>query len=1036
MGARAGFVALLVGTLAAGALAGNRGIALRLGDTATGEIGPVPADADDFLVEMTEGTVVNASVIAPKGSTLIPYLRFYGPDGQQATDLTAYATGIDTSKFNVKKYPVPTTGTWIVRVVGATPASLGTYQLKLKGKAPKKEVNAGVSLTDGEVKEFPFGGHEDGTVTLKLTDRSGPPLSLPNVRILGPSGDPIPGLTPALARKGKALSAKKVPLTDGFGVYVLEVTGPPAGGPSVFDVSIQVKNPKLVKATVPVSTVEPQVSTVTPSVGPPDASLVIKGTGFQAGAVVWLDDMPAASVVVQDATTIQCVAPAGAAATAGLLVDVSVQNPDGQENGKTGAFRYAAPPVPSGVLPGIGATAGNQLVTVYGTGFRSGAAGYVVTFGGNPATNVNVVSDVQIQCRTPAGSPGLAEVVVTDDFDQAGIVPVDFLYIAPPTLGSVSPAKGPSTGGTLVTLTGVGFRPADRVYIGGRDMGPVTFLSSTSIRVTTAPSPGGLFPVTVIDEVDQSSTLTDAFRFETRMTDRTAGLPAQGGPSAPAGWEIATGDLDGDGDRDVVIADDWGFANPTGLSNSSLHVLRNGGGLNFADASLSALPTPPFFVYPYVSDRSWQGRSVQMGDLDGDADLDLVVTNRDAFSAYPYYYGSYGYYYYLSVAGTRVLLNDGTGKFSNPTKALTTYYYSSGLGYYIIGGYYSVVIDRWQADKSLLGDLDGDGKNDLVLVSGAHIAHIVSTAGGYYAYPGGSSSTRVLKGKGDGTFQYLGGAVPWSPTDTYGFPYLDDFSGTDARLGDLDGDGAKDIVVTHRSLRPSYAYPYSYPYSYGSGYLIGTRVLIGVGNGGFNFSYASMPVTHGYATGSADYLQADAMEMGDLDGDGDLDMVLATPYSFYYYDSYLAAGLYRPGVRILENDGSGAFQDVTTAAWGGPFLGDPNLNALSVSIGDVDGDGARDLVLVTQVAYEITDGVNTRTTGTRIFLNDGSGGFSLAPVDLFPDTTVPNGLGIFWTGGESFLGDLDGDSDLDVMMTTSYNYYAPGGWYTMVLEQK
>ncbi len=165
--------------------------------------------------------------------------------------------------------------------------------------------------------------------------------------------------------------------------------------------------------------------------------------------------------------------------------------------------------------------------------------------------------------------------------------------------------------------------------------------------------------------------------------------------------------------------------------------------------------------------------------------------------------------------------------------------------------------------------------------------------------------------------------------------------------------------------------------------------------------------------------------------------MLASPSSFYYLDPNSGSGVFRPGVRVLRNDGKGNFSDMTNGAWGGPFAAEPYLNASSVNVGDVNGDGAADIVLVTANAYVLTDGSGaTRTTGMRVFLNDGTGSFALAPLSSIADTADANALGIYWTGRASFLGDLDGDGDSDFVVTNSYSYGVYGGWYTMLLEQK
>lgn len=73
----------------------------------------------------------------------------------------------------------------------------------------------------------------------------------------------------------------------------------------------------------------------------------------------------------------------------------------------------------SSIEPATGADAGGTLVTVYGSGYKAGAA---VTFGGNAATSITVVDSNTITCETPAGTAGSVDVVVTVDGDSATLV--------------------------------------------------------------------------------------------------------------------------------------------------------------------------------------------------------------------------------------------------------------------------------------------------------------------------------------------------------------------------------------------------------------------------------------------------------------------------------------------------------------------------------------------------------------------------------------------------------------------------------------
>ncbi len=116
-------------------------------------------------------------------------------------------------------------------------------------------------------------------------------------------------------------------------------------------------------------------------------------------------------------------------------------------------------------------------------------------------------------------------------------------------------------------------------------------------------------------------------------------------------------------------------------------------------------------------------------------------------------------------------------------------------------------------------------------------------------------------------------------------------------------------------------------------------------------------------------------EPTDVDGDGALDLVLAAGAN---------------GLKILLNDGNGAFSDQTAARA-------PPLDAFPIQVrsGDVDFDG--DLDLVAAAAGQ-----------DRLLLNDGTGHFLEAVPDKLPDDTRRTfGLALF---------DADADLDLDVLL--------------------
>ncbi|MEJ8566921.1 FG-GAP repeat domain-containing protein [Elongatibacter sediminis] len=171
---------------------------------------------------------------------------------------------------------------------------------------------------------------------------------------------------------------------------------------------------------------------------------------------------------------------------------------------------------------------------------------------------------------------------------------------------------------------------------------------------------------------------------------------------------------------------------------------------------------------------------------------------------------------------------------------------------------------------------------------------------------------------------------------------------------DLNGDGALDIVLGN----------------YGA-----EGVMINDGRGHFSDQTESYwPNTGG---------DTQDVELADLDGDGDLDAVLADegPNLLYFNENgrLLAAP---PGHLPVRHDESREFRAA-----------------------DADGDGDQDLLLVN---------INIEFTGpkdTLLFINDGSGRFSVAPSEDFP------------AGDREFftvqVADVDTDGDLDAILPSS-----------------
>jgi hypothetical protein len=145
-------------------------------------------------------------------------------------------------------------------------------------------------------------------------------------------------------------------------------------------------------------------------------------------------------------------------------------------------------PVISSISPVQGPAAGGTAVTITGTGF-TGATG--VSFGSVSAP-FTVVTSTKITATAPAGSGSVTVTVTAPGATSNGAT---YSYVTAPVITSISPAQGPTAGGTAVTIIGTGFTGATGVVFGSVSAA-FTVVSSTQITAT-APAGSGAVSVTV-----------------------------------------------------------------------------------------------------------------------------------------------------------------------------------------------------------------------------------------------------------------------------------------------------------------------------------------------------------------------------------------------------------------------------------------------------------------------------------------------------------------------------------------------------------
>lgn len=230
------------------------------------------------------------------------------------------------------------------------------------------------------------------------------------------------------------------------------------------------------------------------------------------------------------------------------------------------------------------------------------------------------------------------------------------------------------------------------------------------------------------------------------------------------------------------------------------------------------------------------------------------------------------------------------------------------------------------------GDVDGDG--DLDLFSGGQIAD-------------GNRASFLYRVSGVGT------RMEFDPVQSFS-TNLDQSS---ADFGDIDRDGDLDLIYSGQSGDVEDGIQLSY-----------TTVWLNDGVGGYEQGYSGL---EGLNNGD--------LELGDLDADGDLDLLITGVNS----TSQRRTILYR-------NDHPADFVEMDVELEG--------LEASALTLGDIDRDGDLDLVL---------GGLTSNATPFAALYANEDGDFSLRT-----DVALP---GI--QRGDLVLADYDNDQDLDIILT-------------------
>ncbi len=278
----------------------------------------------------------------------------------------------------------------------------------------------------------------------------------------------------------------------------------------------------------------PGVWGLSPSSGPESGgdTVRISGVNFTGVNAVTFGMTPAWWFRVETSTSIVAIVPAGSG-----TVDVRVTNSSGTSFPSPGSrFTYVGRPNIYHVSPNSGPSSGNTSVTISGSNFAGATS---VSFGDVEATSFTVNSANSITATSPSGT-GTVDIRVTTAAGTSVVSPgAQFTYGGAPTITSVSPNTGPSSGGTSVTITGSNFTGATAVVFGGTAATSFTVNSATSM---TATSPSGTGTVDVrVTTASGTSAVSAADQFTYAGVPTVTGISPNDGPTTGGRPVVITG---------------------------------------------------------------------------------------------------------------------------------------------------------------------------------------------------------------------------------------------------------------------------------------------------------------------------------------------------------------------------------------------------------------------------------------------------------------------------------------------------------------
>ncbi|HLU48194.1 MAG TPA: VCBS repeat-containing protein [Planctomycetota bacterium] len=443
------------------------------------------------------------------------------------------------------------------------------------------------------------------------------------------------------------------------------------------------------------------------------------------------------------------------------------------------------------------------------------------------------------------------------------------------------------------------------------------------------------------------------------------------GPQVTAPSDLIAADIDADDSVDVIIAD----RGPAGGGSAGVLVAISNANGGFAGRMLRE-----------PGGEATAPRSIALGDIDGDGLTDIAAVDPGASSVTIFHQVAAGSFRAAPqvIAAAGIIANpedlvagdfDGDGRIDLLTQSPAT---SEGRFFFQNASReftpQAVTLQSTSPFALAGGDVDGDGRPDLVSadVDGGTITIQLQNASGAFTAPIVLDAVGVLEGPegialgdldGDGrvdvvvTARVGGGAALFRQNGTGSFGGAEPLPGTDALgilvapvVADLDQDGHADVIALGHDAGTVY-------------------IWLGMEGGGFS---APEQVLISPVAAPVD------VALADLDGDGELELAVASLGSV--------------PLAVIDRAAGGAFSSRTIST------GLAGANATSVAAGDLNGDGRPDLVL----------GNADEVEGSLfIFMNPAEGQIGAdAPREIELDGPA--------SPIKIVVGDLDGDGATDI----------------------